>query len=877
MSHHNSCLDDEDLTTEASHRLPLRDQIQGIRSTTYSPSPNRGNTTSATLTTNFVPSSISTPEALDDSLHLVHKWHHKYSILSTAAFPKLGLLFCGTQDHLIIVYDMTTFQQKHILTGHTGSVLCLTKSSDEKLLFSAGSDSLVKVWDVTRMEETHTIYSLMDIGDIFSLVWCDSLNILYFGCQNASILFVHLLDTIPKTDVSALPVNRWDKFFDSKGPTGDIARVSSYQKIHQIQSRLIEVPSENIIRYAHNGFVYAMKLLNETTLITAAGDGMAKIWRINDNKGLSLERQLDNDETGVLSLTIHDQYLYCGLNNGTIKVWDLSTDQQLLCFHSDDNEVISMASSKSGLIFNSSIAGVTKWKFGTDIKHFWTAHDELILSIEIFEMQGRSYLVTGGNDSAVAIWDINDLICGEPPHLVPDDRRRSICATTTNNTALLSTLSKLCFFKTVSKFPELYIDDSRRCANYLRDLFQLFGANASLIPVENGNPIVYACFKGRASSTSSPQDKARILWYGHYDVIDADSSPSGGWDSDPFTMTANDGYLFARGVSDNKGPVLAAMYSVAELFQSGDLHSDVVFLIEGEEECGSFGFQKAVNENLELIGDIDWVLLSNSYWLDETTPCLNYGLRGVISASVEISSDEPDRHSGVDGGVSREPTVDLIKLLGKLINDDGKVLVPGFYDPIKEKLSEVEEKLYDDIIAKVENTNKDTLLAKWKYPSLTVHKIDVSGPGNNTVIPKSCKGSLSIRIVPEQCLDQVKHQFQQHLTQSFQSLRSPNHLSIKLIHEAEPWLGDPLNEAFLILQDEVTKQWNKEPIFIREGGSIPSVRFLEKTFKAPAAQIPCGQSSDHAHLDNEKLRVTNLYALREILQRVFVRLPKRKN
>ncbi|KAH3686856.1 hypothetical protein WICPIJ_002183 [Wickerhamomyces pijperi] len=910
MPHHHNCLDDNPIT-ETSRRLPLRERIPTMRSSRYSPSPNRGSSNHQEHnSSNNIDSVVSQDEQSPDmvnALPLIHKWHHEFSILCTVAFPSRGLLFCGTQDHLILVYDMTTFQRKQILRGHTGSILCLTKSQDETLLFSGGSDSLVKVWDVSKMQESHTIYSLVDIGDIFSLTWSDKLNTLYFGCQNAAILFVHLLDAVPKSDASGLPVNRWDKFFDSKGPTGDKATVPSYhhQKVPQVQSRIIEIPSSNIIPYAHNGFIYSMKLFDDRgVLITGAGDGVAKIWKFNST-GLRLVKELDNDECGILSLTVHDQYLYCGLNDGSIKVWDLSTNQQLLSFYSRgggsededtisepelQDEVLSLASSKNGFIFNGSIGGVTKWKFGTDIKQFWKAHDELILSLEIFERHGKSYLVTGGNDSSVAIWNIN---CGETSAtatatatataIATRHNSSSNLVTSTDNESLLSTLSHLCSFKTVSKKPELYIDDSRRCANFLRDLFKLFGAAESeLIPVENGNPIVYSCFKANNNPNSEQsQHKPRILWYGHYDVIEAEedssSVSSGGWDSDPFKMTANDGYLLGRGVSDNKGPVLAAIYSIAELFQNGELTSDVVFLIEGEEECGSFGFQRAINDNLSLIGEIDWVLLSNSYWLDELTPCLNYGLRGVMSASIEICSDGPDRHSGVDGGVSREPTVDLIKLLGKLIDDDGKVLIPGFYNPISEKLTAKEEQLYDDIISSVANTNKDTLLAKWKYPSLTVHKIDVSGPRNNTVIPKTCKGSLSIRIVPEQNLEQVKQQFQSHVMASFKSLNSDNHVTIKLIHEAEPWLGDPSNEAFQILKEEVTKEWHKEPLFIREGGSIPSVRFLEKVLNAPAAQIPCGQSTDNAHLDNEKLRVTNLYALRRILHNTFVKLPKRNS
>lgn len=833
-----NALDDNPLVSH-SRRLPLHNLLPTRKS--YSPSPQR---------------SISDLESLsnfnkDEKPELIHRWHHQYSILSTVTFPSLGLLFCGTQDHQILILDMETYERKDALTGHTGSVLCLTKSKDEKHLFSGGSDSLVKVWDVTTMKETHTIYSLVDIGDIFSLAWSSSLNTIFFGAQNASILFVHLLDSIPKDDPSSLPSQRFDKFFDSTGPTGR----SSQKKVDKLQTRLIEIPSSNIIPYAHNGFVYTMEI-HENMLLTGGGDGYVKIWDLF--KGVQLIKTLDNDES-VLSLTRNESFLYCGLTDGQLKIWDLSTYQQIRSLQSDGGDILALAASNS-CIYKGSSDGVIKWKFGGDCKEEWEAHQGLVLSTEIAYKDGKVLLITGGNDASVAIWDISE---DNAPL-----RRTSVAAI--DNDSLLTTLGEMVSFKTVSKKPELYIDDSRRCAAFLTSIFKKFGADSEIIPVENGNPVVYGCFKGRDSKTKNP----RVLWYGHYDVIEADDTL--GWRTDPFKMTANDGYLYGRGVSDNKGPILAAIYAVAELLQEGNLNADIVFLIEGEEECGSFGFQEAIEKHREIIGEIDWVLLSNSYWLDELTPCLNYGLRGVISASVEVSSDRPDRHSGVDGGVSREPTIDLVNLLATLTDKEGKVLIPNFYEPIQ-NLTLSEEKLYEEVLKKANiEINKETLLAKWKFPSLTIHKIDVSGPGNNTVIPRSSKGSLSIRIVPEQNVEEIKKGFISHLQNSFKEFNSDNTLEVKIVHESEPWLGDPTNAAFKILSNAVKQEWGAEPLYIREGGSIPSVRFLEKICDAPAAQIPCGQSTDNAHLDNEKLRVTNLYALRRILKKTFQELPSRK-
>lgn len=205
-------------------------------------------------------------------------------------------------------------------------------------------------------------------------------------------------------------------------------------------------------------------------------------------------------------------------------------------------------------------------------------------------------------------------------------------------------------------------------------MFKRFGAKTELLPVPNRNPVVFAKFKG-----SNPDAGKTILFYGHYDVIPA-ANTENKWLTDPFKLTGLNGYLYGRGVSDNKGPTLAALFAVGELLQEQQLESDIVFLIEGEEESGSRGFAEAIHNAKDLIGDVDWILLANSYWLDDDVPCLTYGLRGVIHATVEIESDHPDLHSGVDGSrLNHEPTIDLVNLLARLTSVNGEIQIPSLY------------------------------------------------------------------------------------------------------------------------------------------------------------------------------------------------------
>ncbi|KAF3905273.1 hypothetical protein ABW21_db0206143 [Orbilia brochopaga] len=449
-----------------------------------------------------------------------------------------------------------------------------------------------------------------------------------------------------------------------------------------------------------------------------------------------------------------------------------------------------------------------------------------------------------------------------------------------------SALRKLVSYRTVANDPT-FSEDCRQGASFLKSIFRQFGAQSFLIPTSDSrNPIVFAKF---TPPDPPPPDAATstktqtVLFYGHYDVISAGAAADSQWITEPFELTGMNSYLYGRGVSDNKGPVLAAIFAAGELAQNNLLTSNIVFLIEGEEEAGSRGFKDAVKKYKDFIGPVDWILLANSYWLDDEAPCVTYGLRGVVHASVEVQSDRPDLHSGVDGSrEAREPVIDMVNLLAKLTSDDGKIMIPGFHEPVR-AVTPAEEAMYTEITQEFSQRPssrcapagqlKDSLMSRWRYPSLTIHRVNVSGPTNATVIPRSASAAISLRIVPDQELSVVCDSLTSYLKTKFSTFNSPNHLRVSIDHASEWWLGEPENKAFKTLARAVEEVWGKRPLFIREGGSIPAVRFLEMEFNAAAAHLPCGQASDHAHLDNERIRVANLHKSKSIMKKVFRELP----
>lgn len=546
----------------------------------------------------------------------------------------------------------------------------------------------------------------------------------------------------------------------------------------------------------------------------------------------------------------------------------------------------------------------------------WKAHNGKILSSACTTYQGHNYYITGANDNNLSVWRVDGI--QEEPEDNPDEER-----------TMLSSLREFVSYRTVSARPE-FAEECRQGASFLCNLFKRLGAQVNMLSTDKlHNPVVCAVFSGKLEPV---EKRKRILFYGHYDVVPADRDSNSKWRTDPFEMDGINGYLYGRGVSDNKGPIMAALYAVTDLLQAKQLDSDVVFLIEGEEESSSRGFQETIRKSKELIGNVDYILLANSYWIDDETPCLTYGLRGVLHVTVCVDSVYPDLHSGVDGShLLDEPLTDLMHVLTSLKGPRNKILIPHFYDAVLPLLPE-EESRYEDIVQILSRGKsqsdyvkqlKDSLMARWREPNLTVHRTKVSGL-DDSVVSSHASAAVSVRLVPDQQVDQIIASLKEFLTAKFAELESRNTLTIKVDNKAEPWLGDPNNQIFKTLEEAIIKVWGmggtkaassangevksdtdedtaeekaedsnaktakttdqkdvrrqeeaepavkgRKPLYIREGGSIPAIRFLEKEFEAPVAHLPCGQASDSAHLENERIRLVNLVNSRSIFGEVF--------
>ncbi|KAK5996566.1 putative di- and tripeptidase DUG2 [Cladobotryum mycophilum] len=878
-------------------------------------------------------SPLETSDCTESSPDLVHNLKHSSSILALAVSPQHDSIFAGTQDGEIVVWSLATFHQIQQVQAHKRSVLSLFLSPDASLLFSSAGDAIINVWCPRTLRRLYEIYGHHDVGDIFCTAYSAQHETLYIGAQNTTIQWVCISDPSARVapDSQRHPDRRNHRFFDSKavGGTSTPRRSDDRWGLIPRANTVLEMDSGNVRHFAHYGYVYCMLMAksptvevdaDEDVLISGGGDGTIKLWSLGpsgkrdqdepDRGGIEEIMTLGTDDAdSVLSLALDGSFLYAGKLDGIVELWDLDTTQRLRVIKGQDQDIMSLqmgwgylwTASADGWVNKFSTAHYGKYQHVSrnvsqkyQCLNKWKAHNGKILASACTTYNHEQYYISGANDDCISVWHIKD-----QPDSVEEDHQKG------SENVLLSTLADFVSYKTVSSRPE-FAEDCRKGATFLGALFKRMGAHVELLSTEKDhNPVVYARFSGKKES----EKRKRILFYGHYDVVAADNK-NGKWTTDPFTVRGTNGFLYGRGVSDNKGPIIAALYAVTDLVQAQKLENDIVFLLEGEEESRSRGFEEAVKRNKELIGHVDYILLANSYWLDDEVPCLTYGLRGVLHATVCVDSSRPDTHSGVDGShMVDEPLSDLTTILSRLKGRGNRVLIPGFYDGIPSVTTE-EESRYDDIAsilvrrsteATSEEKIKQSLLARWREPNLTIHRYKVSGP-DGSLVSSHASSNISMRLVPGQEVETVASALAGFLQREFSSLDSQNRLSIRIDNKAEPWLGDPKNDIFRTLETAVVEAWPdcfgasnnsqpsspsgqgrhsspdsatskpRKPLYIREGGSIPAIRFLEKEFGAPAAHLPCGRASDSAHLDNERMSIMNLIKAREIFGKVFARL-----
>ncbi|XP_017893586.1 cytosolic non-specific dipeptidase isoform X1 [Ceratina calcarata] len=366
--------------------------------------------------------------------------------------------------------------------------------------------------------------------------------------------------------------------------------------------------------------------------------------------------------------------------------------------------------------------------------------------------------------------------------------------------------------------------------------------------------------------------KKTVLLYGHLDVQPA--LKEDGWDTEPFTLVEKNGKLFGRGSTDDKGPVLCWIHALQAYKAIGvDIPVNIKFVFEGMEESGSEGLDDLLWARKDtFLKGVDYVCISDHYWLGTTKPCVTYGLRGVCYFTVEVICAAKDSHSGTFGGALHEAMPDLIYLLNALVDTKGKILVDGIYEKV-DKIMTKELEMYKQIEFDVDefrnsigakrlahNEDKIQLLMhRWRQPSLSLHGIEgaFSEPGAKTVIPGKVTGKFSIRLVPSMTIDNTVQKVTDYLNKKWAQRGSPNKMTVSMIHGGKPWTEDPDHPNYLAGRKATKHVYNVDPDMSREGGSIPITLTFQEVTGKNVLLLPVGAGDDGAHSQNEKLDVRN--------------------
>jgi acetylornithine deacetylase/succinyl-diaminopimelate desuccinylase-like protein len=417
------------------------------------------------------------------------------------------------------------------------------------------------------------------------------------------------------------------------------------------------------------------------------------------------------------------------------------------------------------------------------------------------------------------------------------------------------------------RFPSVSTDAAyagkvTQCAEWLGQKLKSIGLEAELVPTP-GHPVVWARNKHQPG-------RRTVVIYGHYDVQPPD--PLELWTSPPFEPVLKDGYVYARGATDNKGQIFAHILGVQESLQdNGELPVNLHFVIEGEEEIGSGNltpFLKSRQSELKC----DVVVVSDTGMIAARTPTLSYGLRGVVALELKVTGPRIDLHSGIYGGAVENPAAALSRLLASIHDHEGRVAIPGFYDdvvPLQDWEREAWRKLPVDADREVlKETGAPELFGEagfstferlWARPTAEINGLGggYQGPGTKTVIPSYTMAKLTFRLVPNQNGQRVVELAKKH----FENNRPPG-VTLEMVggHSGPWYLTDPKSKLFQAAQRALRKTFDRDVALIREGGSIPIVSDFRNVLGVETLLIGLALPNCRAHSPNENFPIENFEA-----------------
>jgi acetylornithine deacetylase/succinyl-diaminopimelate desuccinylase-like protein len=428
-----------------------------------------------------------------------------------------------------------------------------------------------------------------------------------------------------------------------------------------------------------------------------------------------------------------------------------------------------------------------------------------------------------------------------------------------NHPRFLKELKDLLRIPSISALPE-HKGDCRRTAEFLAREFTRIGMEHAQLIETVGNPLVYADWLHAPG-------KPTALFYGHYDVQPTD--PEDEWLSPPFEPTERDGNLYGRGTCDDKGQVWSQVKALESLMNAnGKLPLNVRVIIEGDEEMGGEGIAEYVASKPADL-KADFALVCDTELFAPGLPTLCVGLRGMIYTELEVRGAKTDLHSGMYGGAAPNPFMSLAHMLAKLKDENGHILIPGFYDdiipPSPEEMKAWKSLPFDEEHYRKTEVGSRTLVGEsgysvlertWARPSLDVHGIPGGfiGAGAKTVIPAKALAKVSMRLVPGMTPAKAFALYKAYVEKI-----TPGgvDVEVRLIHSGDACLVRVDNPYIQAATKALHEVWGKDTVFIRSGGSIPIVGDFDRHLGMPSVMMGFGLPDDNIHAPNEKYCLKN--------------------
>jgi acetylornithine deacetylase/succinyl-diaminopimelate desuccinylase-like protein len=409
-----------------------------------------------------------------------------------------------------------------------------------------------------------------------------------------------------------------------------------------------------------------------------------------------------------------------------------------------------------------------------------------------------------------------------------------------------ATLKEIVEIPTVSVEPQRKAEMVRG-AEYAVSLLKSLGADAKIYET-GGHPMVHGRFD---RSSSYPT----VTVYNHLDVQPAEGPD---WKTAPFAFVRQGDRYFGRGTTDDKGPAISALLGAKYATDHG-ARANIHLLWELEEEIGSPNFEPTVKKFRDEFRT-DSVVVSDTVWVSRQQPACPAGLRGLQGFRFELWTGQTDQHSGTAGGAARNPQAEICALIAECLDaKTGRVKIPGFYDdvvkPTAKELKDLKKSGFTtagfkkDHLFKSLRVNDPLEIMKriWLAPTFEVHGIagGYQGPGVKTIIPPSATAIVSCRLVPNQNPKKIVK-----LVTDFARKKNPD-VRVEAEHALPGYLAKTTGPHADAIRASMKFAFGKEPVFVREGGSIGAVLSMEKVLHAPVYFLGLSLPEHGYHAPNE--------------------------